>query len=210
MKSFSTIQKERLKFLRENKNNDHTILDGKNLVLLSAPHGVFQVRNNKRKVCEPGSLSTALFLQKANNCFLIAKTKNNDDDANYDTFSLYKDGLKNIIENNNIKYVLDFHGLSKKREMDINLGTDNYFNTRVDKGALENLVEELTLNNFKVEIDNPFKGAGKTISGFVQTLNKKVFSLQIEINCAITNEFKNRKKYACLLKILSDWIEKLK
>ena len=209
MKSLKAIRKQRLEFLRQNKNNDHAIILGSNKVLLSSPHGVFQVRNGKRKVCEPGSLSTALFLQKLNDCFLIAKTKNNNDDANFDEVSSYKDEIKNFIEKYNIKYVIDFHGLSKKREMDINLGTDNYNNTRLNNKALKNLSAKLRANNFKVEIDNPFRGGGKTISGFVQTLNKNVFSLQIEINCGITNDYKNFKRYLCLLKILSLWIEKL-
>lgn len=69
-----------------------------------------------------GSLATALYLQKETNSFLIAKTKNNNDDANFDEKSEYKDTIYSLIETKGIKYVIDFHGLAAKRDCDINLG----------------------------------------------------------------------------------------
>ena len=210
MKSFKSIQKNRIDFIKKNSKNDHCVLNGSKNILLSSPHGVNQIRNGKIKVCEPGSLSTALFLQNQTDCFLIGKTKCNNDDANYDEKSEYKTEIERLIKENDIKYVLDFHGLSKKREMDVNLGTDGFNNTKIYPKALNNLIFQLQKEGFIVEIDTPFRGGEKTISGFVQTLNAKVFSLQIEINCAITNDYKNFNKYKKLLEILTNWINSLK
>ena len=64
---------ERKNFLEVNKSKDNVLINGNNNILLSAPHGVSQVRLGKPKHSEIGSLTTALFLQKYSNCFLIAR-----------------------------------------------------------------------------------------------------------------------------------------
>ena len=78
--SFKSLHKNRILFIEKNKNKDHAIISGINNFLISAPHGVSQVRLGKLKHSEIGSLTTALQLQKDNDCYLIAKTKNNSDD----------------------------------------------------------------------------------------------------------------------------------
>lgn len=121
--TFYSIHKKRKEFVDNNKNKDHIILKGTNNILISSPHGVSQIRLGKYKSCEIGSLSTALFLKNNTNCFLIAKTKNNNDDANFDEVSLYKNSIRNLIKTNQINYIIDIHGLGSKRNCDINLGT---------------------------------------------------------------------------------------
>ena len=94
--TFNQLHNERISFLEVNKNKDNFVINGHNNILLSAPHGVSQVRLGKPKHSEIGSLTTALFLQKHTDCFLIAKTKNNCDDANFDEKSKYKDNIINF------------------------------------------------------------------------------------------------------------------
>ena len=207
--NFEKIHNERRAFLKDHKKEDYVAIEGDNNILISAPHGVFQTRLGKKKVCEPGSLTTALYLSKKTHTYFIAKTKNNCDDANFDKKSPYKNEIKRLIKHCGVKYVLDFHGLAKKREMDINLGTDYGKNTMCNKVALDKLVGALNDNGFNVQIDIPFRGGGNTISGFSHLMGKDVFSIQIEINCGITNEYKNRKKFFCLLDVLENWIESL-
>ncbi len=67
----------------------------------------------------------------------------------------------------------------------------------------------LTSHNFVVSIDTPFRGGGKTISSFSRNLNKNMWALQIEINCAITNNPKNKEQFLTLLSILKKWINSL-
>ena len=210
MESFNQIHSERIKFIKNNANKDHIILQGGNNVLVSAPHGVEQVRLGKHKVKEIGSIATALFLQNNTNSYLIAKTKNNFDDANFDEESPYKKSLLKCVEKNDIKYVIDIHGLAEKREMDINFGTNLGRNIQTNEQAFEKLYRTLIENNFIVSIDQPFMGGGKTISNFIKQTKQDVFSLQIEINCAITNKQENFDKYQSLLKILTHWLNHLK
>ena len=121
--NFNKLHKVRTDFINKFKDNDHVVCDGENQILISSPHGVSQVRLGKFKFSEIGSLSTALYLFNNTKCSLIAKTKNNNDDANFDEVSKYKSSVENFIKNNNIKYLIDIHGLSSKRDCDINLGT---------------------------------------------------------------------------------------
>lgn len=210
MIKFHKLHNERRLFLKKYCNVDHIVFNGENNILISAPHGVPQTRNNKPKVREPGSLSVALALHNKQKTFFIAKTKNNHDDANFDPVSDYKTDVKNLIKKNDIKYFLDFHGLAKKREMDVNLGSNYGKNTKTNPAALDRLVKMLKDKGFVVEVDIPFKGGGRTLTRYVQTLHKQIFSLQIEINCGITNEYKNNSKFVALVNVLNNWIESLK
>ena len=204
--NFSYLHSERKRFIKTNSKKDHVVLSGKNNILLSAPHGVSQVRLGKPKAREIGSLTTALYLQSETNSFLIAKTKNNFDDANFDKKCEYRKTLKKVIEENNIKYVVDLHGLAKTRDCDINLGTHLGFNTSKNPKLLEDLIKQFEKNGFVVCVDQPFMAGSRTISGYSKTLFPQIWSVQIEINCDITNKRKNFEKYKKLLSVLKKWI----
>ena len=209
MKSFNQIHSDRKGFVNENCKKDHVVLSGKNNVIISAPHGVSQVRLGKYKHKEIGSLASAIYLSSQTNSFLIAKTKNNFDDANFDENSSYKKDLLKCVKENKIKYVIDLHGLAERRNIDINFGTHLDQNIVTNKKAFENLSNEFIRNGFNVSIDQPFMGGVNTISGFIQKNTNDVFSLQIEINCAITNKKENYYKYCTILNILKEWINNL-
>lgn len=212
--NYSSIIKTRRDFLKQNSTQDHVVKTSNSCVLISAPHGVTQIREGKPKFAEIGSLATAIFLSKECKTNFIAKTQTNNDDANYDLTSPYKESIRNLVNNKNnnlikdknIQYVIDFHGLAKHRPMDINLGTDNGKNIENNKKLFYLLVKLLTDNGFNVSIDTPFKGGEKTIAGFSRGLNNNMWSIQIEINCAITNNPKNQQKFLTLLNVLKKWI----
>lgn len=206
---FRQLHSARRSFLKNNERNDHAIILGNGHVVLSTPHAVSQVRLGKYKPAEIGTLSTALYLQKRLDCHLIAKTKNNYDDANFDMNSAYKSALCKLIKQNNIKYVIDLHGLASTRDCDVNLGTHLGENISVDKDAFDILYTTLKKHNFQTTIDQPFMGGKQTISGSMKCKFPKIWTLQIEINCAITNKEENYDKYKVLLKILYDWLKLL-
>ena len=210
MESFNQIHSDRENFVNKNCRKDHIIINGKNKVIISAPHGVDQVRLGKLKYREIGSLASAIYLSSQTNSFLIAKTKNNCNDANFDEKSSYKKDLLRCIKHNGIKYVIDFHGLSNKRGLDINFGTHLGQNIASNELAFNLLYDELLKNSFIISIDQPFMGGVNTIAWFAKKNMDDVFSLQIEINCDITNKKENYDKFCVLLKILTNWINNLK
>ena len=207
---FRKLHQHRKSFLRENKEKDYVLIEGKSKVLLSAPHGVSQLRLGKSKFAEPGSLATVLYLQNVCGAKLIAKTKNNFDDANFDEVSAYKDEIDKLATMSKITHVIDFHGLASFREMDINLGTHLEQNTQTDTKLLDWLVDELRKEGFIVSCDSPFMGKGNAIAGYMKKRHPNLWTLQVEVNCAITNKKENFEKYKKLLQVLERFINKIK
>ncbi len=207
--SFNKIQKNRKAFMKKNSALDHVVVEGKGKVMLSAPHGVSQVRLGKLKYSEIGSLTTALYLQSQTRSALIAKTKNNNDDANFDAICPYRRTLKDCIAANKIEYLLDFHGLASERGVDINFGTHLGQNIETNPALLKSLCDALRQNGFSISIDQPFMAGAQTISGAMKKEFPNLWTVQIEINYAITNKIENAGRYECLLNILKNWIDDL-
>lgn len=206
--SFDDLHSKRKDFLKLNSVHDHVIVKG-STILLSAPHGVSQVRLGKPKVAELGSIATALYLQSSTGASLIAKTRNNNDDANFDMDSPYKDSIREMVANREIKYIVDIHGLASSRECDINLGTHLGKNIAKDPKLFELLVNELENSGFSVTIDQPFMAGSNTIAGNMKNNFDSLWTIQIEINCGITNNRANISRYRDLLHILTNWIESI-
>ena len=200
MFSYNKFINNRKAFLKENKDKDFVYINSKSRVLISAPHGVPQTRLGVPKYQELGSIAFALELHSKLNTKFIAKTKNNFDDANFDENSPYKAKISQEIDN--IDYILDFHGLANYREMDVNLGINFGENIKSNVILFEKLVENLKENKFIVTVDKPFCAPLRTIAG---TFNKNAWTLQVEINSDITNNYKNKSKLENLLIVFEKW-----
>ena len=208
MPTLKMLANDRRRFLAENADCDFTIISESNSkVVLSVPHGVEQVRLGKSKARELGSITTALYLQKVCNCSLIAKTKCNNDDVNFDEKSAYKDSLANLIEDNDIEFLIDLHSLSSKRDMDINLGLHLGYNIKDYEGVFDYLHKELLKNNFTVSIDAPFMASGNTVCNSMKKKFENLFAIQIEINSKITKQEGNFDRNCLLISIMGKWIK---
>ena len=178
----------------------------KSPILISAPHGVWQTRLGKGKYPEIGSARLAIALSKKNECNLIIKTKHLFDDANFDINCGYRRKISNIIKKNNIKYLFDIHGLSSSRDCDINLGICLGQTIKTNEKLFEDMLSCFNQYGFKVNIDQPFYGKYHTIaSTFAKKFN--IWTIQIEVNCGITNYGKNIKRLNELIECLSKCIE---
>lgn len=169
-------------YFKQPHTESFKLLEGQGLVIVSAPHSVEQTREGKIKFAEPQTGILARLLHDELNCPVIFKTKNCNDDANYDESSSYKDSLSSYIERANIKFLIDLHQLSSKREVCIDFGTSN-FNNISNLDCLNILLGEFTIQNIGlVQIDTPFDASCPyTISSYIH--NKcKIQSIQIEIN----------------------------
>ncbi len=175
-------------------------------ILLSAPHGVKQTRLGKSKFSEIGSARLAITLSQLNNTNLIIKTKHMFDDANFDIKCGYRTKISNEIKKNNIKYLFDIHGLASYRDCDINLGISLGNNIKTNEPLFEKMLNIFKEYGFKVNIDQPFAGIYPTISStFAKKFN--IWTIQVEVNCKITNDFKNTKKLNMLIESLSKCIK---
>ncbi len=205
--SFNSTKILRKNILERNSDIDSVFIEGNNYVLISIPHGVDQIRLGKYKVAEIGTIPLGVLLAKYTQSHILIKTKNSYDDANFDLDCDYRKKLKKLIKQYNIKYLIDIHGLAKWRDCDVNLGINIGQNIKQNEEQFNKL--NTMLNSvFHVEIDNPFMGSGNTISC---RINKEfdIWTIQIEINCGITNYSKNIEKFNKLLNILVQWIKNL-
>ena len=179
--------RENLSFIALEHKESYMVFNGDKNIMLSAPHAVDQLRNDKIKAKESEISAIGLYLAKEYNYPFIIKTHNYDDDANYDLESNYKDELEKQINERNIKCLIDLHQLSSKRTMDINLGINEYLNF-----PHKRLIKQIIAIFHKygicdVEIDNPFKaGNYRTISNNMH--NKTgIDTIQIEVNSRLLN-----------------------
>lgn len=202
--SFKSKTKIRKSFLLENIDKDFASFVENSKILVSVPHAVSQIRLGKYKVAEIGTLAFGYILAQKLKSNFIVKTQNNNDDANFDENSAYRDKIKQLISAVGVKFILDIHGMRKSREYDVSLGINFGNNIKSNIELYDALVNELNKEGFKVGTDEPFKASKRTISGyFAEEYN--IWTIQIEINCGITNESKNNtranKLLDCLVKV---------
>lgn len=205
--SFYRSRNIRYKLLSEANGKDHVFFEGENSVLISVPHGVSQTRLGKHKVAELGTIPLGILLTERTKSHIFIKTKKNFDDANFDTNCAYRKKLKKIIKEKKIRFLLDIHGLAKSRDCDINFGTNIGENIAKDVSKFDRLCEILN-NDFVIKIDAPFMATGNTISA---SMSKElgIWCLQVEINCALTNERENIDRFNTLVDDISKWINEI-
>ena len=205
--SYKKKVKLRKSFLQKYNNEDFACLANNSKVLISVPHAVSQVRLGRFKVAEIGTLPIGLLLAEDVGANLIVKTKNNNDDANFDEKSAYRDKIKHLISACGVNYIFDIHGMKRSRECDVNLGVNLGNNIKTDEKLFCAIEEELIRAGFSVQIDVPFMAKERTISGFFAR-EYGVFALQIEVNCGLTNQSCNNQKVNLLVEVLSNVIKK--
>ena len=166
---------------KQNKEKSFEIINGSIPIVLSAPHSVKQTRNGKIKEAEGETGAIVQILAEKTGAYAIYKTYNNNDDANYDINNLYKEELKQIIETNNIKLLLDLHGAKYESNFDIEIGTDDGKNIN-DTELIEILKYCLYRNGIKnVKENEKFKASTiHTISKYISE-NTGISCVQIEI-----------------------------
>lgn len=167
---------------KANTNKSFDILKGKEKVFLSAPHSVRQLRNGIIKGKDSCTGTIAIALQKAINCYCIYKTKNCDDDANYDIENnSYKEEIVNTVKNENIKFLLDIHGAKNKQGFDIDVGTGNLVNLNNKTEYLKTFIDIGKKYKLNITTDKVFKA--ETFHTVAHTIAEKnnIPCMQIEI-----------------------------
>ena len=166
--------------LEKYSNNENYIINkGKIPVVLTAPHTMQQIKEDGSiKLSEPYTKAIALYVSKNINCNSLIKLKDTGIDSNSDNIDEFKLVLKDLINDNNIKLLIDIHGASKDRDFDIELGTLN--NMSADYSTINELKEAFIENGINnIVINDPFKGGGITRYIYGMT---DFDVIQIEIN----------------------------
>jgi hypothetical protein len=178
------------------------IIEGRGNILISAPHSVTQWRDNNIKKADIYTGSIAAILSQLTNFSAIIMTKftKNTED--------YFNEIKNLINNKDIKLVVDIHGMKYERESDIDIGAGNNFQfvpKQILNEIIKILIDQYNLNatvNKYFTADNPF-----TISyNIYNKLN--ISSVQLEINRGFRDPIINYDKFIMIINAISDSLKK--
>lgn len=182
---------------------DYTILKGNVPILFSAPHTMFQKREDGTiKLNEPYTKALARYLNKYCNVYAIFKNNDTGIDSNNDNYDKYNVEIRRLIKENNIKLVIDLHGASKDRTFDIEFGTLN--NLSADFSTIKELEEAFIENGINnIVHNNPFKG-GAIAKGVY--LIDDVDVIQIEIS----GKYRDCNNLELLEKIVQSFINFIK
>ena len=148
-------------------------------------------------------------MQNVLNCNCIYKTKNCNDDANYDLENNeYKNKLAEIIKKKQIKFLLDIHGAKEGQGFDIDVGTFNYKNLNNKKEYANKIVELGKKYNLNITVDKVFKAS--TLHTIANSINKqtKVPCMQIEISKKY-RDVENFDRINTVLKFLEEFLKNI-
>ena len=208
-KAVEVFENSKQKFYNVDEKNPSFVflLGTKKEVMFSCPHAVAQIRNGKVKLADifTGPLGMAL---SDLGYSVIIKTNTLNDDANYDLKCEYKKELSNYIKKHHIKFLIDLHGMSAKREVLFSLGTN--YGKHIDKNtepmriftqcALKNKIDTNLIRS-----DFPFASSLRTVSRYIYDKNK-IETLQIEINSKLFND---KDSTFNVIKTLDEYAEKI-
>ncbi len=160
--------------------NGYKIIKGNNSnIMISCPHSVSQLRNGKIKVRENYIGVISELVQKHTNCHLIIKTRNMNDDVNFDKDSSYKDELVAYIKENNIKLIIDLHGCFSHK-YDIEIGT-YYGHNLSDKNIIKTIYNNFLDNNINSIILDKSKSSGLNTISYDIKKRANINTIQLEI-----------------------------
>ena len=165
-------------------NINFKIIEGCKPIILSAPHAVRQNTQDKIKAAERYTGAIVEYLCEKTGANGIIRTCNFGDNPNSENegYGLkYKNAILNLIEEKDIKCLIDFHGCKDTYGFDFDIGTNNKNNINNKDNYLKLIQEELE-NVGIVTIDEKFKASkDEVISNYISK-HKKVACFQIEIS----------------------------
>ena len=202
--SFQTFKKEVPVYV----DKSFKIYKGTNNVMLSAPHAYKHLREGIIKNNEYNTSNIVKLLHLTTGCHIIFTYENNDIDANYNETS-YRKKLSKYIDENNISYLLDIHGLEDNTDVDIEIGTNNLKSVLNDEKLVLKVKEIFEKYYNNIVIDNRFKASKKAISKYISKQNN-VKTIQLEINKKARQMKKRPFKFEKTMKALEEIINYLK
>lgn len=186
---------------------DYEYKKGSIPILISAPHTVKQWRNESYKSADIYTGALAKTLHESTGVHIIYKASTNGDE-NYTTEETeYRKKIKDIVSKNDIKVIIDLHGMSSDKDSNIDIGTGSSSNVNLlGQNYILSLVgSSLGNNNYTV---NKYFSGGKTytMSGYCSS-NIGLPTLQVEINKKYRTS--DSEKFSYMANKLTDMINDL-
>lgn len=174
-----------------NYGNDYYIKKGSIPIMVSAPHSVNHFRLSEIKYADMFTGAISLLLHELTDCHLIFAGRENHTDPNFSSEeeSSYKKALKSYCQENNIRLLIDIHGMAEDHESAIELGTIDENDSSLGKNKF---IKDFFFQAFayyfkglekgKAVSNKNFKASNEnTITNYISS-NLKIPSIQTEIN----------------------------
>lgn len=100
---------------------------GSRPVLVSAPHACMHRRDGVQKMQEEYTGAIARYLAEECHCHAIFTCCQTDEDPNWQPQGQYKHAVQSLVEQYNIAFLIDLHGMTNKHKMGVAIGTINGF-----------------------------------------------------------------------------------
>lgn len=192
------------------KEYSFEIINGKEKIILSAPHNVKHIRKDSVRPRETKTGSIVRVLSKKYNTYGIYKNSRNcNSDANWDEKCEYKEYIKNKVKKEKIKALIDFHGMAAHRVQDICIGINSGTNIYGRYDIVDYMIYVFKKYGFEnVAIDIPFNAKYEyCVSNYIAK-ECRIPTFQIEINLKYRSaRYKEYKKYKELLESLKEILE---
>ena len=121
LKSIIKIEFEQINY-RDEFEQYFRFVEGSIPILLSAPHGARHKRNGAWKGEDEYTASIAVKLAEMTNAHVIYVKNQTQEDPNATSTSAYKEKIKKIIKDFDIKFLADIHGANSNRNFKICAG----------------------------------------------------------------------------------------
>jgi hypothetical protein len=153
-------------------------------ILISAPHGAkhFRTKEARWKDEDAYTASMAIKLGELTGAHVMYVKNRAGEDPNNDVQTRYKDRLKQVVEQNHVKFVLDLHGAGRNQPFKVDVGT---MSNDTHKGSCPTFKEIIAkaFQGYEPQIFNQrfsARGPGTVTCYARKTLG--VESAQVEIN----------------------------
>lgn len=168
-------------------------VEGKLPILISAPHGAAHTRNGRYKGEDEYTAAFAQLIAEETGAHCIYARRKSKIDPNVAKDAPYKEKVREIAKEKNIRFVIDLHGMWQHHEAGIELGTRDGRSCPAQKELIVHSLKEsgFTLENddkfLRLRVDDKFSGNGSlTREPIVKFVSErlKIPAAQFEINAA--------------------------
>ena len=175
------------------------IARGRVPVLVSAPHACMHQREGVVKMQEEYTGALAYYLAEQCGCHAIATQFKTDEDPNWQTQSDYKNAIRQLASETEIRLLIDLHGMTNRYHMGVALGTihgkscdvNDVLPHFIEAGFKETAADDLTPDHKnawrRVVVDHPkFSGGvvNHTVTRFAAH-DLAIASVQVELSSEV-------------------------
>jgi len=160
-------------------------------ILISAPHGAAHTRNGKYKGEDEYTAAFARLIGEESGAHRIYARRKSQTDPNAAEDAPYKDMVRQICRQNEIRFVIDLHGMRPQHEAGLELGTRDGKSCPEQKALILHSLREsgFTADSneklFRLRVDGQYSGNGSpTREPMVKFVSEKlrIPAAQFEIN----------------------------